>query len=134
MEYPHGYVVVDTASQLEPRPLFHWMTCCRFRPIIVKRLRDRDALVDVGIRIREQVASWESRPYDRKRSWSDDELYGAEMVWKLYDRALGIELCPLADVAENGKQDGGMTGAPAGKSVTIADIFRSPLLVEVHRE
>ena len=34
--------------------------------------------------------------YDKRFLWNDNELYCSELVWKLYQRALHIELVPLA--------------------------------------
>jgi hypothetical protein len=31
-------------------------------------------------------------PYDRTFEWSDERMYGSELVWKVYERALGIRL------------------------------------------
>lgn len=33
--------------------------------------------------------------YDIYFNWSDNQLYCSELVWKVYQRAYGVELCPL---------------------------------------
>ena len=40
------------------------------------------------------------RPYDTMFEWSDDRLYCSELVWKLYDRALGIRIGERQKIAE----------------------------------
>jgi hypothetical protein len=38
------------------------------------------------------AASFKGRPYDFAFNWSDEKIYCSELVWKIYDRALGIEV------------------------------------------
>ena len=33
--------------------------------------------------------------YDIYFNWSDEQMYCSELVWKMYQRAYGVELCPL---------------------------------------
>lgn len=37
--------------------------------------------------------TYEHRNYDMAFNWSDEQLYCSELVYKLYDKALGIRLC-----------------------------------------
>lgn len=37
----------------------------------------------------------QGKPYDPYFEFTDDRIYCSELVWKVYKRALGIELCPL---------------------------------------
>jgi hypothetical protein len=60
----------------------------------VKRLRDATkVLTPDGIqKLRQAASSFEGRPYDAAFAWSDDRIYCSELVWKVYERALGIEI------------------------------------------
>jgi len=42
----------------------------------------------------------EGRPYDLAFEWSDDRLYCSELVFKLYDRALGVRIGSLQKLAD----------------------------------
>ena len=33
--------------------------------------------------------------YDLTFEWSDDKIYCSELIWKIYQRATGIEICKL---------------------------------------
>jgi hypothetical protein len=59
----------------------------------VRRLKDQKALAgDVLSKMRRQAISQLGRHYDWGFSWSDDELYCSEYVWKLYSSALHVEI------------------------------------------
>jgi len=45
--------------------------------------------------IAREAETFRGRPYDLAFDWSDDRLYCSELVWKVYQRALGIELGSL---------------------------------------
>lgn len=46
-------------------------------------------------KLREAAKPFEGRPYDLIFEWSDSKIYCSELVWKIYDRALGIQLGKL---------------------------------------
>ncbi len=61
----------------------------------VRRLKQRD-----DARMTAVVASLKDhrflhRHYDKTFEWTDEKLYCSELVWKLYQEELGIELAPL---------------------------------------
>jgi hypothetical protein len=43
-------------------------------------------------RLRKATSSFLGKPYDSAFSWSDDRIYCSELVWKVYERALGIRI------------------------------------------
>jgi permuted papain-like amidase YaeF/Yiix C92 family enzyme len=45
-------------------------------------------------------ARFPGRPYDLTFDWSDDRMYCSELVYKVYDRALGIEIGELQPVRD----------------------------------
>ena len=44
--------------------------------------------------MRQVGESFRGRPYDLTFEWSDERIYCSELVWKIYERALGIEIGP----------------------------------------
>lgn len=40
------------------------------------------------------------KKYDLLFQWSDDKIYCSELVWKIYKRGAGVELCPLKTFAD----------------------------------
>lgn len=62
----------------------------------MRRLKNRTVLTDSVIRVMKSLAAKElGKHYDLDFNWSDEEMYCSEYVWKIYKRALGIELGQL---------------------------------------
>jgi hypothetical protein len=45
--------------------------------------------------MRREGKKFANKPYDSLFGWGDDSIYCSELVWKIYKRALGIELGKL---------------------------------------
>lgn len=45
--------------------------------------------------LRAAAAPFAGKPYDLTFEWSDSRIYCSELVWKMYQRALGIEIGSL---------------------------------------
>ncbi len=43
---------------------------------------------------------FEGKHYDLKFEWSDDRMYCSELVWKIFKRALNVEIGPLETVGD----------------------------------
>lgn len=67
------------------------------RHFVVKRLKDRDSLIDDAV-VREMKRVGNShigKNYDIYFEWSDGRMYCTELIWKVYKRALGVEIGTL---------------------------------------
>lgn len=68
---------------------------------VVKRLKDQTLLTPIVInKMLQQAKKQLGMHYDIGFNWSDEELYCSEYVWKLYNKALNLEigkLRPLKD-------------------------------------
>jgi hypothetical protein len=61
---------------------------------VVKRLRDSERTLspkDVA-KLRQAADLFRGRPYDLTFEWSDDRIYCSELVWKVYDRGIGVRV------------------------------------------
>lgn len=61
----------------------------------VKRLSVQDVA-----RLRREGERFLGRPYDLTFEWDDRRIYCSELVWKAYDRALGLKLGTLQTLAD----------------------------------
>ncbi|HRC85345.1 MAG TPA: YiiX/YebB-like N1pC/P60 family cysteine hydrolase [Thermoanaerobaculia bacterium] len=86
--------VLDAAGPVRLIPFAEWAVRGRYRHFVVKRLRDADRRLTPEALARLKAASKDTlgRPYDPAFDDSDSAYYGAELVWKLYQRAFGLEL------------------------------------------
>ena len=111
----------------------------------MKRLRHADQVLTPAAlsRMLEAGEAFRGRRYDSWFEWSDDRLYCSELVWKIYQRALGLELGKLQTMATFDFSDPLVRsiaeerwhGAPPANEpvITPAAIFESEDLVVVHR-
>ncbi len=51
-------------------------------------------------KLKAQVARFQGKPYDIYFGWADDKIYCSELVWKMYDRALGINVGRLQQLRD----------------------------------
>jgi hypothetical protein len=111
---------------------------------VVKRLREAERLLDAAAleRMRTVGESFRGRPYDLTFEWSDERIYCSELVWKIYQRAIGIEIGALQSLAEFDLSDpvvkaklrerwGGPPPA-SEKFISPAAMFASDLLETVY--
>ncbi len=94
--------VLEAAGKVGEIPLEAWVARGIGRHYVVKRLKETDkALGPAGTKTLLKAAdSFSGKPYDPYFGWEDDRIYCSELVYKLYDRALGVRLAPLQVMRE----------------------------------
>ncbi|PTU74020.1 YiiX family permuted papain-like enzyme [Pseudomonas mangrovi] len=94
--------VFEASATVRFTPLEQWIARGESGRYVLKRLRDADRLLDEAAlaRIRREAARLAGRRYDLTFEWSDQRLYCSELVWKVYQRALGIEIGGLQQVRD----------------------------------
>jgi Permuted papain-like amidase enzyme, YaeF/YiiX, C92 family len=111
---------------------------------VVKRLRDSDRLLTQSnvARMKAEGKKFQGKSYDPCFDWSDDRIYCSELVWKIYKRALGVEIgntqrlgdFDLSDPAVMTKIQERWNGSPPKDEVVISPgaMFDSDKLVTVY--
>ena len=111
--------------------------------MVIKRLKNASAqLTPAAVRtLRRNAHAYEGRPYDLTFGWSDQRIYCSELVWKLYQRSLGIEIGQLQKIRDFHLSDPAVQGKMReryGQRVPLdepvispAAMFDSPALVTV---
>lgn len=92
--------VFEAVATVRLTPLGRWIARGAGHHFVVKRLRDADtALTPAGVeKLRLAARGFAGRPYDLTFGWADDRIYCSELVWKVYDRALGVQIGDLQKV------------------------------------
>jgi len=134
--------VFEAVKTVRLTPLPQWIARGDGGHFVVKRLKQA---LDAKSRAKlaHEAAAFVGRPYDLTFEWSDERIYCSELVWKLYERALGIRIGALQRLRDFKLDD------PAVRSKLIerygnkvpldepvispAAMFESDLLVEVAR-
>jgi hypothetical protein len=138
--------VYEAVSTVKYTPLDAWIDRGSGGRYVVKRLRDSHRiLTPVAIeKLRKQARELEGRPYDLTFGWSDDRMYCSELVWKLYDRAMGVQIGRLQKIEEFDLSDPAVrakmrerygSNLPQGETViSPVSMFESPRLVVVKKK
>ena len=88
--------VLEAIGPVKYTPLAEWIKRGVAGKCIVKRLRDEHAITPEAVeKLRTAARVFEGKAYDLAFGWSDERIYCSELVWKLYDRALGIDIGEL---------------------------------------
>ena len=51
-------------------------------------------------KLKAQAMTFKAKPYDLTFEWSDSRIYCSELVWKIYERALGIKVGKLQKLGD----------------------------------
>jgi hypothetical protein len=135
--------VFEAVEPVKSTPLDEWIARGVQGKYVVKRLREADRLLtaDALARMKEVGELFRGRHYDLYFEWSDEQVYCSELVWKIYKRALGLEIgelqqmsaFDLTDPLVRAKVEERWGGDPPGDEIVISpeSIFRSDLLMTV---
>lgn len=136
--------VFEAVEPVKRTPLRDWIVRGTDGHYMVKRLANaKESFTEDAIQRMLHVGkSFEGKHYDLYFEWSDDRIYCSELVWKIYNRALGIELGQLQRIKEFDLSDPLVQakmrerfGDSVPRNETVispAAIFASKLLVKAH--
>ena len=89
--------VLEAAARVAYTPLAQWAAQGERGHYVVKRLRDTSLLTpQARERLAKAGAAYVGKPYDLVFAWSDEQIYCSELVWKIYQRTLGVKVGALA--------------------------------------
>ncbi len=120
----------------------NWVKKGKGEKYFVKRLKSTKNLTPEKLQAMKQFGQQLiGKDYDMGFNWSNERLYCSELVWKIYQQAIGVELCALKQlknfdlsapqvVAEMKKRYGNKIPYEE-KVVAPVDIFNSKLLESV---
>ncbi len=88
---PYVYEAIKTVQYT---PLNKWIARGDGGHYIIKRLRDADRILapNAVTKLRYAAKKFQGRPYDLTFGWSDDRIYCSELVWKIYDQGIGVQV------------------------------------------
>ena len=88
---PYVYEAIKTVQYT---PLNKWIALGDGGHYIIKRLREADRILtpNAATKPRYVAKKFQGRPYDLTFDWSDDRIYFSELVWKIYDQGIGVQV------------------------------------------
>ncbi|HLP95853.1 MAG TPA: YiiX family permuted papain-like enzyme [Saprospiraceae bacterium] len=94
------YYVFEAVQPVKKTPLQKWIARGENGKYVVKRLKNADQVLTPQVlqQMKQIAGGFAGKPYDLTFEWSDNRIYCSELIWKVYQRATGIELGQLAQL------------------------------------
>lgn len=94
--------VFEAIKTVRYTPLATWVARGKGGHYVVKRLKDAERILtpEAVAKLRRAADEQRGKPYDSTFEWSDARMYCSELVWKLYDRSLGIHIGKLQKLSD----------------------------------
>ncbi len=136
-------VVYEAVQPVRITPLKDWIKRGKDGHYVIKRLQNADkVLTDSKMAEMKKMADgFLGKNYDSSFEWSDENIYCSELVWKLYDRTLDIEVGKIQKLREFDLSSAIVKQTLSeryGKNIPLEEdvispgaIFDSPLLINV---
>jgi len=97
--YKNGndFYVFEAVQPVKLTPLDKWIARGKDGKYVIKRLRNADSVLTPTIleKMKQIGNQFAGKNYDLTFEWSDDKIYCSELIWKVYQRATGIEIGKL---------------------------------------
>ena len=96
------YYVFEAIQPVKLTPLEKWIARGKNGEYIIKRLKNADeVLTDEALKKMRQVGEkFMGKNYDLTFEWSDEKIYCSELIWKVFQRATGIEIGKLEKLSD----------------------------------
>jgi len=97
--YKNGtnYAVFEAIQPIKSTPLDKWIARGKDGKYVIKRLINADQILTSKVlsNMKQVGEEFNGKDYDITFEWSDDKIYCSELIWKIYQRATGIEVGKL---------------------------------------
>jgi hypothetical protein len=91
------YYVFEAVQPVKFTPLEKWIAKGQGGKFVIKRLKDAGEVLTPNVlqKMLDVAEKFKGKNYDLTFEWSDDKIYCSELIWKIYQRAAGIEIGKL---------------------------------------
>ena len=96
------FYVFEAVQPVKRTTLDKWIARGQDGKYVIKRLKNADQfLTPEALSKMKQVGNqFNGKNYDLTFEWSDDKMYCSELIWKIYQRATGIEIGKLEKLSD----------------------------------
>ena len=96
------FYVFEAIQPVKTTPLDKWIARGKDGHYVIKRLKNADQILteETLQKMKAVGEKFRGKNYDLTFEWSDDKIYCSELIWKIYQRATGIELGKLQKLSE----------------------------------
>lgn len=96
------WMVFEAVQPVKLTLLETWINRGEEKKYVIKRLKNAKDILNESIikKMKIEGEKMKGKNYDLAFEWSDDRIYCSELIWKIYDRALGIQLGKLEKLGD----------------------------------
>jgi hypothetical protein len=93
----NDYFVFEAVQPVKHTALAIWIARGQDGHYVIKRLKNADVVLTPTIitKMKQIGEQFKGKNYDLTFEWSDNKMYCSELIWKVYQRATGIEVGKL---------------------------------------
>jgi len=93
----NDFYVYEAVQPVKRTPLKSWIARGQGGKFVIKRLKKADKVLTSTVltKMKQIGDGFNGKNYDLTFEWSDDKVYCSELIWKVYQRATGIEIGKL---------------------------------------
>jgi len=97
-----NYYVYEAVQPVKRTPLDKWIARGKDGRFVVKRLKKADEILtpETLKKMKQAGEAFRGKSYDLTFEWSDEKIYCSELIWKIYQRAAGIEIGKLEKLSD----------------------------------
>jgi uncharacterized protein YycO len=91
------FYVFEAIQTVKTTPLDKWIARGKNGHFVIKRLKNANQVLTAKTlqKMKREGNKLKGKNYDLTFDWSDDKIYCSELIWKIYQRASGIEIGKL---------------------------------------
>lgn len=96
------FFVYEAVQPVKLTRLSDWIQRGENGHYVVKRLENAEQILtpEALLKMQKVGEDFKGKPYDLFFEWSDDKIYCSELVWKIYNESLGIEIGNLERLSD----------------------------------
>ncbi|MGN0019647.1 MAG: YiiX family permuted papain-like enzyme [Sphingobacterium hotanense] len=94
--------VFEAVQPIKTTALDEWIARGENGHYVIKRLKNADEVLTAETveKMKSEGEKFKGKNYDLTFEWSDDKIYCSELIWKIYQRATGIEIGELEKLSD----------------------------------
>ena len=94
--------VFEAVQPVKRTKLDKWITRGKDGKYVIKRLKNADQVLTPSVisKMKEVAENFTGKNYDSTFEWSDEKIYCSELIWKIYQRATGLEIGKLQKLSD----------------------------------
>ena len=98
----NDFYVFEAVQPVKRTALDKWIARGQDGKYVIKRLKNADQVLTPATltKMKEVGDQFNGKNYDLTFEWSDDKIYCSELIWKIYQRATGIEIGKLEKLSD----------------------------------